>query len=84
MSHIPYQREYGFPDPYCPPANAQPGPAMVGVFNTISPYAPSRREHFALEALKALCANGHAGTIGELAEDSVRLADKLLQKLDKI
>lgn len=60
-------------------------PSVPGsAFNTISPYAPSRREHFALEALKALCANGHGGTIGELAEDSVRLADKLLQKLDKI
>lgn len=59
-------------------------PSVPGsAFNTISPYAPSRREHFALEALKALCANGHGGTIGELAEDSVRLADKLLAKMDK-
>ena len=59
-------------------------PSVPGsAFNLMPPYAPSRREYFALEALKALRANGHAGTIGEIAEDSVRLADKLLAKLDK-
>ncbi len=69
-----------WPDPEYAPNHR---PLHAGAVPVPAEWKPTRRERFVLEALRAIGANGFTGTTGELAEEAVRLADKLLAKLDK-